>query len=33
MTGEHDSRNNNQMEDSSQHWTFPEDGLLVGRNV
>ena len=33
MTGEHDTRINNQMEDSSQHWTSPEDGLLLGRTL
>jgi hypothetical protein len=33
MTGEHDTRNNNQMECSSQHWTSPEDGLLLDRNA
>jgi hypothetical protein len=33
LTSEHDTRNNNQMEDSSQHWTSPEDGLLLGRNA
>jgi hypothetical protein len=33
MTGEHDTRNKNQMEGSSQHWTSPEDGFLLGRNA
>jgi hypothetical protein len=33
MTGEHDTRNTNQTENSSQHWTSPEDGLLLGRNA
>ena len=33
ITGEHDTRINNQMEDSSQHWTSPEDGLLLGRTL
>jgi hypothetical protein len=33
VTGEHDTINNNQMEGSSQHWTSPGDGLLLGRNV
>ena len=33
MTGEHDARNSNQMENNSQHWTSPEDGLLLDRNV
>jgi hypothetical protein len=30
MTGEHDTRNNNQMKDDSQQRTSPEDGLLLG---
>jgi hypothetical protein len=33
MTGEHDTRGSNQMENSSQHWTSPEDGLVLGRNA
>jgi hypothetical protein len=33
MTGEYGTRNNNQLEGSSQHWTSPEDGLLLGRNA
>ena len=33
MTGEDDTRNNNQMEGSSHHRTAPEDGLLLGRNA
>ena len=33
MRGEHDTRSNNQMIGSSQHWTSPEDGLLLGRNA
>ena len=33
MAGEHDTRNNNQMKDNNQHWTFPEDGFLLGRNA
>jgi hypothetical protein len=33
MIGEHDTRNNNQMEGSSQHWISPEDGLLLGQNA
>jgi hypothetical protein len=33
MTGEHNTKNNNQMEGSSQHWTSPEDGLLLGRKA
>jgi hypothetical protein len=32
MTGEHDTRYNNQMEGSSQHRTSPNDDLLLGRN-
>jgi hypothetical protein len=28
-----DTRCNNQMEDKSQHWISPEDGLLLGRNA
>ena len=37
MTGDRsyysDTRCSNQMEDNSQHWTSPEDGLLLGRNA
>jgi hypothetical protein len=33
MTGKHDTRNNNQLEGSSQHWISPDDGLLLGRNT
>ena len=32
MTSEHDTTNNNQMENKSQHWTSPEDGFLLIRN-
>ena len=33
MTGENDTRNNNQMEGSGQHWTSPEDSLKLGRKA
>jgi hypothetical protein len=33
MTGEHDTRDSNQMEGSSQQWTSADDGLLLGRNA
>jgi hypothetical protein len=37
MTGEHslcsDIRCSNQMEENNQHWTIPEDGLLLGQNA
>jgi hypothetical protein len=33
MTGEHDTRDSNQMEGSSQNWISPEDGLLLDQNV
>ena len=33
MTGEHDTWGSNQMEDNNQHWTSPEDGILLGRNA
>jgi hypothetical protein len=33
MTGERDTRDSNQMENNSQHWTSPEDGLLLGRKA
>ena len=33
MTCEHDTRNNNYMAGRCQHWTSPEEGLLLGRNA
>ena len=33
MVGNHNTRSNNQREGSSQHWTSPEEGLLLGRNA
>jgi hypothetical protein len=28
-----DTRCSNQMEDNHQHWTSPEDGVLLGRKA
>jgi hypothetical protein len=33
MTGERDTKCSNQIEHNSQHWTSPEDGLLLSRNA
>ena len=33
MTGERDTKGSNELENNNQHWTSPEDGLLLGRNA